>query len=737
MEFQKNQLLRELLGSTSLNPFAQHTSSSRQQMFAASHLGQMLVIEGSTPRTVFTGMEKEFGKYTFCVEMPADGLIVAIIPRYPKTLAAGSIAHNPETLVIYENADTKELGCFSLVDYCSRHQYFGYRFRQTADLSQLRVGAYIQKGTKFLQSPSISKDGDYRYGTQANIAFMTVPGVAEDGVVVSESFRKKLRFRSYATRVIQWGTDKFPLNLYGTPDKPRAFPDIGEKIRDDGILMALRSYDPAALSPLLMLPKMMREPRVDFDEMIYADGPGGVVVDIRINHSSTNTDGSPPNPMDDQPMRYDAATRSFYQSVMDVYSSIQRKRGAPPRVSPELDQVVVDALQTLNDNQTPRIIKHHRRQPLDIYRVEIVLEYVVTPNIGFKLTDCHGGKGVICKILPDEHMPVDAAGNRAELIMDPNATVNRANVGRLYEQYLCGSSRDTYRRMCDILGVKYGTKKYAALDHILTLPLEKVQEAWNLLLGFYAIVSPQMHRWILDGTINTPPEDYLADVVDYNSDSNDPNATPCIRIYFPTESEVITPEAIAKLESMPQYQQTYGPVSYVGNSGLRRVTKNSIRIAPIYIIELEKTGEDWGAVASGRLQHHGLLAPLTRSDKYSSPARLQGVRGIGEAELRNLVAFCGSEAGAELMDRNGSPSTHQHEVEQMLRSDKPSAIENLVDRNVVPFGTAQPVVIMQHLLYCSGLQFQHSQYTPDWLQSPDEPVRVFEAGQDEPEVRED
>ena len=49
----------------------------------------------------------------------------------------------------------------------------------------------------------------------------------------------------------------------------------------------------------------------------------------------------------------------------------------------------------------------------------------VSPN-HFTANFVNGDKGVICKILPDEHMPVDAAGNRAELIMDPHARSAKA-----------------------------------------------------------------------------------------------------------------------------------------------------------------------------------------------------------------------------------------------------------------------------------------------------------------------
>ena len=52
-----NQMYRSLLGIASLNPWIDHNSASRLQMFTA-HLGQKLVVDGMTERYCQTGMEQ-------------------------------------------------------------------------------------------------------------------------------------------------------------------------------------------------------------------------------------------------------------------------------------------------------------------------------------------------------------------------------------------------------------------------------------------------------------------------------------------------------------------------------------------------------------------------------------------------------------------------------------------------------------------------------------------------------
>ena len=50
----RNELNGKFLGSVAMNPFLQHISSSRIQMFS-SHIGQRLTIEGASVRKIQTG----------------------------------------------------------------------------------------------------------------------------------------------------------------------------------------------------------------------------------------------------------------------------------------------------------------------------------------------------------------------------------------------------------------------------------------------------------------------------------------------------------------------------------------------------------------------------------------------------------------------------------------------------------------------------------------------------------
>ena len=691
----KNELAGKFLGSVALNPLIQHDSSSRIQMLG-SHLGQRLTIEGATERKLQTGIEREYGKYTFRVEMPVNGLILEVIDRYPVTLGQNSINHNPQTTVIYENVETKEVGILHLTDYCSNHQYFGFKYTRKPGVNQIRVGNEIKAGTVFLDSPAIKDEGGYAYGIEANLAYLTMPAGAEDGVIISDEFLPKLGFRTYETRVVEWGKKMFALNAYGDENNYQPFPNIGDYIRDDGILMALRSYDPVDLTIVEQGIHSTRYIDYTFDKCTFAAGPGGRIIDIRVNHDLADANYAAIH-MDTQVQKYDNARRQYYMKIMEVWKRLKARRGDSLQISKEFHQLVMLAQSVISEGTKQRVNKLYRKAPLDIYRVEFVVEYLNIPSNGFKITNTHGGKGVFCKIVKAENMPVDAEGNRADIIMEPNGIISRSNPGQLYEQFYNATARDTHKRLCAMIGVKPFTKKIPAYNEIVKLGEARINEIFQYLYRFYSIISPVQASWFDNNQIEATIPEYLAEIVEIG-----------IGIYLPTDNQPMSEDIVEQLGR--EYPSCYGPISYVGNSGRRVTTKYPARIGSVYMLLLEKTGDDWSAVSSGKLQHFGVLSQLTRGDKYSKPARNQAVRVLGEAEGRIMVSYIGPRFMAEMMDRNNNPKTHKMMVEKILRAEKPSNIDSLVNRKEHPFGGSKPLQLLKHILQCGGIKFTYRPY---------------------------
>lgn len=691
-----NQIHPELMSLSCLNPWDGANSSGRKYMFAG-HLGQTLSIAAPTERRVQTGMEREYGKYTFNIKMPENGRVVKVLKLYPTTMGYDNIPHSPLTLMIYEN-ENGEYGCVEITDYHYHYHYYGFAYKPMAGMSKLREGEYIAEGTVFMDSNAVKEDGAYCYGRNTNVAFMSIPEVAEDAIVISESALEAFGYRTYEKRSVSYGKDKFPINLYGDENIYKPFPDIGEylhpKGQHAGMLMALREYD-EELAGIEQSAVACNYPDITFDECVYAAGRGGRVVDIRIYHDVNNSCGGTDAVMAEQPLKYDKARRRFYSELVQFYREKAKTHKEHFKLTPELHRWILEAIAIIGEFRTHKVNDKiemlYRKKPLDEWRIEFTIEYCHIPGIGGKLTGSQGNKGVICTVRPDHLMPYDANGVRAEMIIDGNATFSRMNLGNKYEPFINSASRDLVVELKRRLQVQGN-------EHNLFTILQQTDraifdEAWNRLMRYYQILSPRQYRMMTE-EYTAPREQHMEYVLKNG-----------IYIYLPTDNE---PEYMSYVEAIQkEFPPTYGPVYFQDKQGNIHQTKTNVRIAEMYIMLLEKTGKDWSAVSSGRVQQHGILAPLSAMDKNNTPAKQQPTRSLGEAEIRNFASYLSPVVAAELIDRNNNPEVHKEIVRNILAAPQPTNIEEVVDRKRFPLGYCKPLQIAKHLAYCSGYSFRY------------------------------
>lgn len=691
-----NEVNRKHLGIAGMNPIPLHDSSSRVQMFC-SHLGQKLVFEGVEENYIQSGLEQEFAKANFRVTMPVTGRIKAIINKYTPTIGLDSIKNNPEIIIIYQdNTDRNKVGQFGIVrlpEYFSYHSYFGFNYVPGPGLQKLRVGEIIEEGTVFLETPTTSEIGGYPFGKNANVALMTLPEDSEDGIIVSESFIQQLIFYKYETRIAEWGKNQIPLNIYGDNEHYKIFPDIGENIRDDGLLMALRDID----DKMAIVDQNVHSTKIVdniFDTKINVVG-GGTVIDIDVvcNDDSQNriTENSK------QLQKYIEANSVFNKKILDFHKDIVTRYGSNELpYTPELWYLIRECLIDTNINGKEKIQKLYKKSPLDYFRVKFVIKKKVVPDLGFKITNLGGCKGVICDIRKDEDMPIDKDGNRADIIMDPKAYVNRMTMSGLIAHFLNATSRDIAKRVRNHLGIDKNESKFKIEKQIrykIQNQSELIQDNWNYIMSYYKLVSPIMFEHYSNFTIQS--DEVISNLTTICSDM--------IYLYTPVE---YTPD-YSKV--IPEVNRIFKPlkdkVLITKKNGEKVWTKEKVMIGSMYIILLEKIGDELSAVASGKLQHHGLLAQLNKQDKYAETIRNQPIKGLGEPDVRNFVSYCGAKFIAELMDRNNNPIVHKKIVRGILDSDQPTNIDTLIDRKEIPYGATKPIQFLDHLSLCSGWKF--------------------------------
>lgn len=731
-----NQLHPQLINVLSLNPFEGTDSSPRKQMYGASHITQTLPIKHPTPRRYMTGSEMRYGMGTFKKMFEKNSEVLTVIEYYDTTQRdINAITVNPETIVIYEDDDTGTIDYMTLTDYCSHHPAFGFNYKNTPEGEKLRRGILPQdrsfsSGAILQDSPSVMSDGNYCYGLEGNVAFMTLPATAEDGIIISKSFAKKMGYYSYERRRVTYGTNQIPLNIYGgTTGKYKIHPDIGEKVNDAGVLMALRSYDSdtrviagsqrflkdkifdATFAPIDMSRKALKEVSQLFDTQVFAP-PGGEVISIKVIHDNSQMMKSPLM-VNEQPLKYDKARRKYYKRVYDFYKELERKRKTRLKMSEGFAILIKDCIAVLNEDRetmvmkTENIQKTHKTVALDDITLEFVIRYEHTPIIGGKGSDCHGGKGVFCNIWEDEDMPVDEWGNRSDIVFDPYSVVGRMNLGRFYEQLFNASRRDLTRDLHDLLGIKYINEEWKSISQLEKAKvIEQVRnksnpalEAWiQRYIRFTEIMRPEQAVWLRNyANDRSRFAFHMVTVLEVG-----------IYIQFPSNNSVELPEAVEAVRN--EFPPRMSTVKFRGATGALRTSKQKVLIASMYFILLEKTGSDWTAVSSARLQNNGVISQVTNADKHSSPVKTKSIRFIGETEYRIIMAYIGAMNAAELMDRNNNIASHTFAVNNILGSEYPTRIEELVDRKQIPLGTLRPVTMIKHYGYCAGWEYKYVPY---------------------------
>jgi hypothetical protein len=699
---EKVQLHPSLLSITSMTPIPRALSSSRAQMFNA-HIGACAVVKGANVRTLQTGVEMDVGKYTFNIKMPFDGIVLAVLERYSKqTLAKDRIEESPEIVVVVENAETGEVDAIVLPKYCSHHTYFGFKYRHGPGMSMLVPKMGIPKGTVFLESPNVTEEGDYMFGAEVNVALATLPAGAEDSVLFRRGALKKFTYNVYYSVVVEYGRDDYPLNCYGDDEVYKPHPDIGEYIRPDGLLMATRSFEPSILAPALMSVKACQKVDPIFDNTIYVQGHGGKVIDIIVHHDQDTVSRAPF--VEQQGMKYHNSRLQFCEKLIALDEELTRRIGTNLKRLPKYHSLVVEAISVANPRRTERegagrtgarVRKIHRQDRIARFFTEFIIEYELTPGIGSKVTGAHGDKGVNCQIAEDHEMPMDSDGNIADVVFDPAGTANRMNPSRTYEQYFTGASRDARKHICKELGVPVDEKKHVAASKLMRMPIEKVRWALDYCMGLHRIINPTIGKWYDEGVIGRDPVDYVATIISSG-----------LTIHMPTDNQKEITDTVLEIEKTC-YRPVYGPITYIGNSGKRVTTKRPIRIGGIYLMLLDKDGRDGNACGISRRNHSGVPAQMRKDMKRSSPTREQAVRCWDEAGIRVVSSYCGGDVAAEVIDRNNSYQSTLALALNIIKADKPSYIQRVVDRSVVPIGGAAPLQLVKHICECAGFEFAY------------------------------
>lgn len=676
----RSEIKLEFLGSSGNNPFVANVSSPRAVM-DSNHMSQTLSLLTPTENIVKTGIEYELGKYINDKKTRYDSLVKGVVEKHPN---AGR--KNPTWLVFleYEKDGRLYLDIEEINSHESTHNFFGYETNPTPELINAGYNTVLPKETNLTRTNTLSDTGSYMYGRTANIVFMSAPPVAEDGIVISESFAKKCSFLSVTERVIDIDKDTIPLNLYGKGDEYKFIPDIGEKVREDGLLCAYRENDPW-LCVADFEDENLREADPVFDINCYV-GTDAEVIDIEVIRGDADRLGLPEK-MVEQLEKYSGAMTSYYERAISMYRNIlkERRRGSGRadnyNLAPKLIRFINDAMMITEAQNRGRIKLNYKMAPIKGYRVVVKTRSKMSLNLGYKLTGLNADKGVVCKIMKDEDMPVDEWGVRAEVIMDDTSTISRMNLGRAYEPYLGAVSRDNRERikkMCE-----GGLNK------------AKVAEVTAYLRGLYELINPDMVEFI-DGLDESGRKSHIEDILKTE-----------LYIYYPPDNARNIIDVCRDIRDSI-YRPNVGKVTYRALDGRMTTTKEDVIIKRMYIMVLEKVGVDFSAVNTAKVNNYGFpIRSTNQIDKFKTPHAISPTKTLGETEVRILMSFAGPEMLIDMIDYNLNLKSLKLLIGGILEDERPFGNDYAIDRRYNNYGQTKSLSMLKHLFSGYGINIAY------------------------------
>lgn len=302
-------------------------------------------------------------------------------------------------------------------------------------------------------------------------------------------------------------------------------------------------------------------------------------------------------------------------------------------------------------------------------------------------------KGIVIDVWDDDRMPVDALGNRADIIQDPASTISRMNIGRLYEQYISQASRQLKQHITNILiNMDDIDDLNSTID---ALPDNKVNELFTEVKDLLKLITNRQYlayNKIKD--IHTK-KDILKEIVNEE-----------LYIFHSIDNEIPAYQIVENIENS-RFKVLIDKVTFKDVNGNLITSKEDILIGPMYTILLAKIADTWLSTASAKVNHFGLPTSISKAEKYRLPWRNSGTKILSETETRLYASYADLELLAELKDRGTSIVAHENAYMNILDAPQPTNIDRVVDRVKIPYGVDKARETVDALMNAAGIKISY------------------------------
>lgn len=377
-----------------LIPFLQNNDGTRMQM-ASNQMRQSLDIFHSEHPLVETGLEKFYTNQSdLCVISPNDGIITYIHQKF-----------------MVMKLKKPEFGITDMkVIPTDRYDYFAFCV----------VGQEVRKGDILAKVKRFNNDSfkTILNGTNLLTAINGYYGFNyEDAIVISESCYEKLSHQERITEVINFNDKQIPLSL--VKDSYLPFLEPGTEVSVGDLLCLVKNADLTNINELISPPWEKRSPCDGIVEK----------VDVYINnfHDSTRELSLYLNSLNNNNIKQINDVLADMASAYNAYSKkpITRLIDIPNHIISELEYLM---------GKPKKNNWRHKN-----VEVNVLVKYTIIKksnfNIGDKLANRHGNKGISPLIIPDKEI-FQINGKAVDIIINIMGIPGRMNLGQLYEMWM-------------------------------------------------------------------------------------------------------------------------------------------------------------------------------------------------------------------------------------------------------------------------------------------------------------
>lgn len=614
--------LENMCGLDLCMPFTNTCSGSRKLMHGI-HFQHTFPLLHAEKAIIETGYEIRYGDYSSSIsKADRDYQVIAKISKF-------SFAPNHHYWLILKDAHSNYLDIQERISYEHITESYGYLYNNEY-MDTLSVGDYIPNGTVVQKSLSYDEYNNKTNGRNFNVIYMSLDDNMEDSLIFSDAAASKLTSPLIKPVQVMINDNDIPLNLYGDDKVYKAFPDIGEDIRDAN-LIALRKEKKEEAYYTQSVDRLRNIILSDEVKQVH-----GKVIDVDIYCNN-------PDILD---THYYAQFKLYYNELQRMSSEIVKfliqYSSQGYEMSYELQKFFANAKRVCNKDQ------YIDKRTFSNIVINLTVLEELPMHAGDKASNRYGGKGVCSDIWPQECMPryKNAKGEYeyADIIFNSSTMYGRENPGQIFELSLTHIG-------CEIINKIIADK--LSLD-----------QAYIMIYKYMSLCAPEEAAFLEEMKSKMTKDDlafYINSIIDDG----------CIHLSIKPMSESMTIDRLAKIyKEFPFVKQNDIEVAIIDSEGRLRHIKARRRavIGKEYIYRLKQFAEEKFSATS--LSSTNIKNENTKSKNKKEFKTLYSNTPIrfGSMETNNMN-HCGAEhVIANLMIHSISPQGRRL-VEQMYTED--------------------------------------------------------------------